>query len=718
MQVPVFSMDLHSTDEHVSLFEPGAVIAGRYEVVNLLGKGGMGMVLRVIDRSLDNEPTALKLLYPHHVKDPVVFARFRNEVLVARSLAHPNIVRIYDFGVAGKGYFYISMEFVQGYSLKERIHSPHYKDLDFPEICRILYGIGEGLAYAHRKGVVHRDMKPDNILLTPGGEIRISDFGLARSVNIDKGFTQTGETVGTPCYMAPEQIRGQKVDARADIYSLGILAYEMATGTRPFEDESWYTLAKMHMTQPIPAFAKEFDIPNWFEEFVFQSAAKSPDERFNSVDEWCDELANRIDPGAGRRRGLSPAVFSKTLTSSITDQRKKKKLRKKIARTTSALLFGGLICAASLILIRGVPVVQHGALRTVSVVEKSTGARFPGIKRLAGLNTSLTSKTLEDLITKGDLEQVRTVLASGIDLNSREGTPPLIFAIQNKQITIAEELIKNGAHVDVRSEDGKTPLAHAAELDLAALISPLLKAGADVNERDGMGRTPLMLAAASGELSAVQILIAQGALASLTDETPEALPATIHAVNGGSVPVLQAILDKSGKSAANAVDAKRTSALMYAAEAGREDMIAVLIAAGADSEAKNLAGKTYRDFLPAKSRVRYAQTQPTRNEAATHQAFTRLRMIGDVEVEKIVGRSIKIRALKATIRNAGDEKAAEVKVAAILPGGQRIPLSGSTEMESNAVQTFSANINPAAPIEMQMQGAIKIEYSCKNCYSD
>src|SRR5262249_43680125 len=153
-------------------------------------------------------------------------------------------------------------------------------ELDFPEICRLLYEIGQGLAYAHRKGVIHRDVKPDNILLTPGGDVRITDFGLARSVNVDKGFTQTGETVGTHCYMAPEQIRGDRVDGRADIYSLGILAYEMATGTRPFEDESWFALAKMHMTQPLPNFPKELQLPKWFEEFVIQSAEKKPENRF------------------------------------------------------------------------------------------------------------------------------------------------------------------------------------------------------------------------------------------------------------------------------------------------------------------------------------------------------------------------------------------------------------------------------------------------------
>jgi eukaryotic-like serine/threonine-protein kinase len=139
----------HANGGEETLFEAGALIANRYEVIDRLGAGSMGVVLRVVDRALDNEVCALKLLYPHLVKDAIVFGRFRNEVLIARRLSHPNIVRTYDFGSAGQGYYFISMEYVRGCSLKDRIYDRRFAALNFAETLRILYEVGQGLAYAH-----------------------------------------------------------------------------------------------------------------------------------------------------------------------------------------------------------------------------------------------------------------------------------------------------------------------------------------------------------------------------------------------------------------------------------------------------------------------------------------------------------------------------------------------------------------------------------------
>ncbi len=677
------------------------------------------MVLRVVDRSLDNEPTALKILYPHHVQDKVIFARFRNEVLVARALAHPNIVRLYDFGSAGKGYFYITMEYVQGYSLKDRIYSPKLETLSFPEICRILYEIGQGLSYAHRKGVIHRDIKPDNILLTPGGDVRVTDFGLARTVAADKGFTQTGETVGTPCYMAPEQISGSHVDARADIYSLGILAYEMATGTRPFEDESWFALAKMHMTKPMPAFAKDYDLPKWFENLVHQSSAKKPSERFQTVDEWCDELASHIKPGGNKSSKLSPAVFSNNFAQAFANDRKRKALRSKASRILIPLVASVVLCGIGVLTIRSIPSLQRGTISTVTSLEKGFGTSLSGLKKVFGLNISPTPKALNSAIVNKDLEQALLLVAGGADVSAYdESGMPLIFkALESNWNEFVFKAISLPGVSALKDNEGRSLLLKAVESGNSSLIKPLVANGLDINERDSLGRTPLMLAAVAGDFGTTQELIARGALASLSDTTNDATPVSIYAVKGGNPQVLSAILAAGGPGSANSVDAKRQTPLMYAVEKGEEDLIKVLLAGKADIDKRNLLGKSARDLASGKIRQNYFPDNSNKVSAGTisiaSPKLTKLRIVDAPKVEWLLGRNPKLRSLQATVRNVGDEKATEVKVTATLPDGQTIPLSGPTDVDSNEIVTFQPKL--ANPFPVQSTGEVQIVVSCENC---
>ena len=231
---------LQSTGFNVS---PGDLIAGRYELHERLGAGGMGMVFRATDRELDGEVVAIKLLLPHLAQDENVFRRFRNEVLVARSLTHPNIVRTHDIGKTAQNYSYISMEFVDGVSLRDRLHAAVEENgrggkvlppLAFEEALSFLYQIICGVSYAHGRGVIHRDLKPANVMISKTNEVKLADFGTARMVGADTRLTQTGQVIGTPDYMSPEQIRGEELDTSCDIYALGILAYELVSGKRPF----------------------------------------------------------------------------------------------------------------------------------------------------------------------------------------------------------------------------------------------------------------------------------------------------------------------------------------------------------------------------------------------------------------------------------------------------------------------------------------------------
>ena len=207
--------------------KPGSIIAGRYEVIQQIGSGGMGMVFKCHDLTLD-DTVALKLLLPHLASDQGIFKRFRNEVLVARNLTHNNIVRIHDITAGEEGRFCISMEFVDGVSLKDIIYGiPGHESetqisLSFEQRLLIFYQILCGVAYAHNKGVIHRDLKPANVLISAQGEVKIVDFGTARVVGTDTNLTMTGQMIGTPDYMAPEQIRGEQLSAACDIYALGI----------------------------------------------------------------------------------------------------------------------------------------------------------------------------------------------------------------------------------------------------------------------------------------------------------------------------------------------------------------------------------------------------------------------------------------------------------------------------------------------------------------
>lgn len=274
----------------------GMVVANRYEIQERLGAGGMGMVYLARDKELDGETVALKILLPHLALDENMFRRFRNEVLVARTLTHPNIVRTHDIGKAEAGYYYISMEYVDGISLKDKLYTNTSTPvLKFDEAIRILFQIINGVSYAHGKGIIHRDLKPANVLINSQGEVKLADFGTARFINIDTALTQTGQMMGTPDYMSPEQVKGEELSASCDVYALGIMSYELVVGKKPFIADSAVALAFKHVNEPIEKFADtKNNIPQWFEEFVFKATAKKKEDRFSSVSEMNAVLISHL----------------------------------------------------------------------------------------------------------------------------------------------------------------------------------------------------------------------------------------------------------------------------------------------------------------------------------------------------------------------------------------------------------------------------------------
>jgi serine/threonine-protein kinase len=222
----------------------GSTFAGRYQIIEELGKGGMGKVYKAQDTDL-KEKVAIKLLKPEIAAEKKTIERFKNELKFARKIRHKNVCQMYDLNKE-EGSHYITMEYVDGKDLKGMIRM--MGQLSSGKTIFIAKQVCDGLAEAHKLGVVHRDLKPQNIMVDEDGNARIMDFGIARSLKT-KGITATGVMIGTPEYMSPEQVEGKDVDQRSDIYSLGIILYEMVAGRVPFEGDTPFTIGVKHKSE-------------------------------------------------------------------------------------------------------------------------------------------------------------------------------------------------------------------------------------------------------------------------------------------------------------------------------------------------------------------------------------------------------------------------------------------------------------------------------------
>jgi eukaryotic-like serine/threonine-protein kinase len=264
----------------------GDVIAGRYELVELIGRGGMSSVWRSHDRLLDRT-IAIKVLHEQFTRDEEYVERFRREARSVAQLSHPNIVTVIDRG-EDEGRQYIVFEYVEGENRKQLIERSGA--LPVREALLIALQMARALGFAHERGLIHRDVKPQNVLLNEDGQPKVTDFGIARSVDVE-GVTITGTVLGTSEYIAPEQARGQRVDALTDVYSLGVVLYELLTGRVPFQGENFVAIALRHVNEPAPSVLElRPDCPPRVDMAVERALAKRPDDRFGSMSELCAEL--------------------------------------------------------------------------------------------------------------------------------------------------------------------------------------------------------------------------------------------------------------------------------------------------------------------------------------------------------------------------------------------------------------------------------------------
>jgi tRNA A-37 threonylcarbamoyl transferase component Bud32 len=319
----------------------GELIAGRYELEELVGKGGMSSVYRARDRLLERT-VAIKVLHEHFSRDDDYVERFRREARAAARLQHPNIVTVIDRGEAD-GRQFIVFEYVDGENLKQRLQ----REGRLPVRTALELGIevGVALSFAHANGLVHRDVKPQNVLLR-GDEVKVTDFGIARSLDVQGGLTVTGTVLGTSDYIAPEQAGGRQVDALSDVYSLGVVVYELLAGAPPYTGENFLAVAMQHVNDPVPSVSSARpEVPPRLDTALRRAMAKEPDDRFRSMDEFVAELRACL-AALGQPDSDRTAIMREAVEAPRRPRRRRRSRRRLlVAALLAAAAIGGGVAA-------------------------------------------------------------------------------------------------------------------------------------------------------------------------------------------------------------------------------------------------------------------------------------------------------------------------------------------------------------------------------------
>jgi len=282
--------------------QQGSVLGGRFEILGQIGSGSVGRIFRAVDRILD-EPVALKILRPELADQGTSLARFLAEIRLARQVSHPNVCRIYDYGEDGD-LRYITMEYLEGTDV-DAILDERGGPLTLDEGFRVMLGAGLGLAAIHEAGILHRDLTTSNLMIEAQGRVRVMDFGLAKGWGKRRSLKLTGQRtiLGTPEYMSPEQCTGRRLDQRADIYSLGVVCFEVFTGDVPFCGDSVMKTLMAQISDPLPLDRPEVErLPQPLIEVLLRALAKHPDDRYQSVLDMTRALQAAATAGTDRRR--------------------------------------------------------------------------------------------------------------------------------------------------------------------------------------------------------------------------------------------------------------------------------------------------------------------------------------------------------------------------------------------------------------------------------
>lgn len=370
----------------------GKILGNRYQVVEKIGDGGTAFVFKGMDNLLNRHVT-VKVLRPEYVSDQDFVRRFRREAQAAASLSHPNIVSIYDVGVED-GIHYIVMEYIQGQSLKELIEELGH--LPVTMAAEYGYQIAQALGNAHKHGIIHRDVKPHNILISEDGRVKVTDFGIAQAVTAST-VTYNGAILGSVHYFSPEQARGGQTAEKSDLYSLGVVLFEMLTGQIPYSGDSPVTVALKHLQEPFPK-PRDInpDIPVAMERIVRKAVEKDPDNRYHSAREIADELMNFMH---GRENPVKPELPQ---VKTVEEHPGKKQKKSRMKRWQWAAIAAALLMVA--LFIFGLVRLQgHFVVPDVDVpnVEGESLARAGDILETEGLRYRVADQQASETIPSG-----------------------------------------------------------------------------------------------------------------------------------------------------------------------------------------------------------------------------------------------------------------------------------------------------------------------------